>query len=230
MTRKVRYPTPRWSTSTTRSSGSQFRSQVRQNTLPGPSRPLRVLTGRTNRTRTLLRAGAWFARFHGEKIPSAIERYADEITRVIGVLELVLARNGTGWLVGEDCTYANLAFVTWNKVGEGLLEERGVPSAGLEAKFPKCAAWTRALGEREEVRRVGELMARGRAEHGLYVEGEMSRSIFLPLPAIARLTAFSESQTQSASSFSVHSHSLSPSPSTSLLSLDFLWPTLPTGS
>ena len=48
----------------------------------------------------------WFSRFHTEHLPSAIDRYANEIKRVVGVLDRVLKDNGTGWLVGGKCTYA----------------------------------------------------------------------------------------------------------------------------
>ena len=49
---------------------------------------------------------------HPEKLPSAIERYSNEVKRVLGVLEQAL--RGKQWLVGDKCTYADLAFVTWN--------------------------------------------------------------------------------------------------------------------
>lgn len=64
----------------------------------------------------------WFARFHAEKLQSAIDRYVDEILRVTGVLDRALERNGTGWLVGNSLTYADLSFITWASVGKGLLK------------------------------------------------------------------------------------------------------------
>jgi glutathione S-transferase len=108
----------------------------------------------------------WFARFHSEKIPSAIERYANEIDRVISVLELGLAKTGTGWLVGDKCTFADLSFVTWNLVGEGLLAELG-KSGGLEDRYPLYARWMQCLNKRDDVRKIRDRMAQGRAEHGL---------------------------------------------------------------
>ncbi|EED20528.1 AAR2 family protein [Talaromyces stipitatus ATCC 10500] len=48
----------------------------------------------------------WFARFHPEKLPSAIDRYANEIPRVIGVIERALSKNSAGnWLVGDKCLH-----------------------------------------------------------------------------------------------------------------------------
>lgn len=107
----------------------------------------------------------WFARFHPEKLPSAIERYANEMGRVIGVLELGLEASGTGWLVGDKCTFADLSFVTWNLVGEGLLVELD-RSAGLKEKHPQYAAWMKRLEERDDVRVIKQRMIQGRAEHG----------------------------------------------------------------
>ncbi|KAL2843917.1 glutathione S-transferase [Aspergillus pseudoustus] len=115
----------------------------------------------------------WFARFHGEKLPSAIERYVAEILRVIGVLEEGLARNDgkveTGcWLVGDKCTYADLAFVTWAGVGEGLLLELGrADTEGLREEYPRYTAWMAAMRAREKVAWCAERIAEGRSAHGL---------------------------------------------------------------
>ena len=53
-----------------------------------------------------------FALFHPEKLESAQGRYANELKRVVGVLDPVL--KGNEWLVGDKCTYADLVFVMWN--------------------------------------------------------------------------------------------------------------------
>ncbi|KAF3063602.1 hypothetical protein GL218_01429 [Daldinia childiae] len=58
----------------------------------------------------------WFNLFHegayGESPESAKVRYGNEVKRVAGVLDGVLARSA--WLVGDKCTYADLAFTMWN--------------------------------------------------------------------------------------------------------------------
>ncbi|KAJ5112866.1 glutathione S-transferase [Penicillium angulare] len=110
--------------------------------------------------------GTWFARFHPEKLPSAINRYLDEILRVTGVLEEGLAQNATGWLVGDKCTYADLSFVTWASIGEGLLHELN-RADGLEEKYPRYTAWLASLKKREKVAKCLDLIAEGRAAHGL---------------------------------------------------------------
>ncbi|KAF2029157.1 glutathione S-transferase [Setomelanomma holmii] len=108
----------------------------------------------------------WFARFHPDKLPSATERYVNEVIRVIGVLDLGLERNGTGWVVGEKCTYADLSFRTWASVGEGLLRELG-KFEGITEKYPKYTEWLKKMDEIDGVKKVQALMAKGRAEHGL---------------------------------------------------------------
>ncbi|KAH6655959.1 glutathione S-transferase [Truncatella angustata] len=58
----------------------------------------------------------WCRRSYPKKIKSAIDRYANEIERVIGVLESVLAAKppDAQWLVGDNMTFADMAFVPWN--------------------------------------------------------------------------------------------------------------------
>ncbi|OBZ71376.1 Glutathione S-transferase 2 [Grifola frondosa] len=52
---------------------------------------------------------AVFAWIHPERVPSALERYKNEIIRVFGVLDGVLAQRE--WLVGDKCTIADLSFI-----------------------------------------------------------------------------------------------------------------------
>ena len=90
----------------------------------------------------------------------------NEIFRVMSVLELQLSRNKIGWLVGDKCTYADLSFVTWCSVGEGLLRELG-KWEGVESKYPEYVAWLARSVERREVQEVREKMAKGRKALGL---------------------------------------------------------------
>ena len=49
----------------------------------------------------------WFSKYHAEKLPSAIERYVNELKRVLGVLEIELSKpENKGWLVGDRITVA----------------------------------------------------------------------------------------------------------------------------
>ncbi|KAL2822631.1 glutathione S-transferase [Aspergillus granulosus] len=67
---------------------------------------------------------SWFNILHPEKLPSAIKRYTNEVHRILGVLNTAL-ENRT-WLVGDKCTFADLAFLPWNEhVGKILMTPEG---------------------------------------------------------------------------------------------------------
>lgn len=85
--------------------------------------------------------------------------------RVTGVLNRALESTGTGWLVGNKATYADLAFVTWSTVAEGLLQELGKLEE-FKSKFPTYMKWRHALEERRSVKKIKGSMALGRAQHG----------------------------------------------------------------
>ena len=53
----------------------------------------------------------WFQLYHPEKIASAVERYQNEIKRVLGVLESVLSKQE--WLVAGKLTIADISFVSY---------------------------------------------------------------------------------------------------------------------
>ena len=76
----------------------------------------------------------WFARYHPERIPSAIERYQKEILRVFSVLDSVLAKpeNG-GWLVSGKLTAADLSFLPWNVAG---MMSVGKEASEIEKAYP----------------------------------------------------------------------------------------------
>lgn len=76
---------------------------------------------------------SWFRNYHSEKIPSAIERYNDEIKRVFGVLDSVLSKQK--YLVGDKVTIADLSFIPWNV---GALT-RLVPDVDVEKTYPGLA-------------------------------------------------------------------------------------------
>ena len=88
----------------------------------------------------------WFQVFHPEKLPSAIERYQNEISRVNGVLDSYLSKHE--WLVGDKCTFADLSFVTWANIG-GKMD--GGKSAG---KYPAYDAWLAKLNDRPSVKKA----------------------------------------------------------------------------
>jgi len=96
---------------------------------------------------------AWFNLFHPEKLASAQTRYAKEIKRVTGVLDAALA--GRDWLVGDKCTYADLAFVMWNtQVAFVMAAGTATDEKWDVADFPNFKRWQEAMLARESLKRV----------------------------------------------------------------------------
>ncbi|KAF2083209.1 glutathione S-transferase [Saccharata proteae CBS 121410] len=96
---------------------------------------------------------AWFSNFHSEKnITSAIDRYANEIKRVISVIDRHLAKQGTAYLVGSKCTYADLSFVPWHQMLGFLMGPDFDPSK----EAPYFARWNKTLMERDSVKKIAE--------------------------------------------------------------------------
>jgi len=88
----------------------------------------------------------WFIYLHPEEVPSAIERYQNEIMRVLTVLEGHL--KGRDWVVGNDVTLADFALLPYNLFYAPRLLPTGVT---IEDRFPAVAAWQRRLVERQSV-------------------------------------------------------------------------------
>lgn len=103
---------------------------------------------------------------HPEKLPSAIERYSNEVKRVLGVLEQSL--QGKQWLVGNKCTYADLAFVTWNDRMDMVL---GVPDSKPLQEFPNVEAWHSRMVGRESFRKAMEVREKMMDDQGLMPNG-----------------------------------------------------------
>lgn len=118
-----------------------------------------------------------FRYFHSTLVPSAVERYTDEVRRVYGVVEMALAERrealimdldvdnaaaysaGTTplsqlryfdypiWLVGDRPTVADLAFVPWNNVVDRI-------GINLKDEFPEVYKWTKYMMRRPAVVRA----------------------------------------------------------------------------
>jgi len=101
---------------------------------------------------------AWFALFHSEKnITSAIDRYGNEINRVIGVIDRHLQKTGKPYLVGDKVTYADLAFVPWHWLTIGQPHIMGEDFAKeWETKYPLAWAWNQRLLARPAVSKLRE--------------------------------------------------------------------------
>lgn len=118
-----------------------------------------------------------FRYFHSCPVPSAVERYTDEVRRVYGVIEMALAERrealimdldrdnaaaysaGTTplsssryfdhpvWLVGDRATVADLSFVPWNNVVDRI-------GINLKVEFPEVYKWTKFMMRRPAVIRA----------------------------------------------------------------------------
>lgn len=94
---------------------------------------------------------SWFVNFHPERLPSAIQRYQNEVKRVIKVLDTVLKNNGDGYLVGGKCTYADLSFLTWARAVPFVMKGTDYDPA---KECPSYGAWIAKLLERPAVKKV----------------------------------------------------------------------------
>ncbi|KAL4247797.1 GST superfamily protein [Abortiporus biennis] len=99
----------------------------------------------------------WFAKYHPEKIQSAIDRYKKEMIRVFGVLETILADKE--WLVAGKPTIADFAFITWDlPVDDGFLN--GFENFNAEKDFPLFYKWHKRVSAVPSVKRVLETRAK----------------------------------------------------------------------
>lgn len=99
---------------------------------------------------------------HPEKVPSAIERYNDQLKRVLGVLEGWLENRQ--WLVGDKITYADLAFLPWNdRIDTVICCEPEQKFAG----FPNVRAWHERMISRPSWKRAMETRVLLMEEQGL---------------------------------------------------------------
>ena len=93
----------------------------------------------------------WFRNFHGEKIPSAIERYENEVKRVSTVIDNHLEKTGTLYLTGDKCTYADLAFLPWINMMETMVLGKE-NNDKLNNDLPHYKEWADALFDRAAVK------------------------------------------------------------------------------
>lgn len=111
----------------------------------------------------------WFKRHHPETLPSAVDRYVNEAKRIMGVLDGWLAAQAPGadgnkWLVGGKCSYADVAFVSYQFGARSWFE---LPDGDV-AKFPHLNTWLQNMLAIEAVTRAlkkcepyGSMLAEG---------------------------------------------------------------------
>lgn len=98
---------------------------------------------------------AWFIFYHPEKnLTSVLDRYGNEIKRVIGVVDNHLKKTKGQWLVGDKASYADLAWVPWfwllpAIMGEGWEKE-------WQSTYPQAWDWYQRLQARPSVKSAYE--------------------------------------------------------------------------
>ncbi|KAI9747185.1 MAG: glutathione S- transferase, nitrogen catabolite repression regulator [Lichina confinis] len=98
--------------------------------------------------------GAWFQHFHSERVQSAVDRYVNEIKRVLYVLNKAL--EGREYLVGEKATIADIVFVPWDNIIPWI--------AGEDSKinfddYPNYNAWKQRISALPAVKKANEMRA-----------------------------------------------------------------------
>lgn len=94
---------------------------------------------------------AWFNVLMPEKVPQAQKRYKDQLVRVFDVLNRAL--EGKEYLVGDKCTYADLAFVTWDAIVPWIFGDE-YKELNIENNYPNFFAWNKRVTARPAVKKV----------------------------------------------------------------------------
>lgn len=102
----------------------------------------------------------FFSFYAKEKVPIAIERYAGEVGRLLGVLERRLAE--APYLAGDGYSIADMAAYPW--VLGTYTRARDVLAAQISDK-PAIARWMAAIGGRPAVERAMAIEPAGGAPH-----------------------------------------------------------------
>lgn len=98
----------------------------------------------------------WFVKFHPEKVPSALDRYAGEINRVTAVVDSYLAKQkekyadnlGDGpWLVGNKLSYVDLSWLPWQRMAVLFATKEQYD----DDNYPHAKEWYTKLLNRESV-------------------------------------------------------------------------------
>ncbi|KAJ4397865.1 hypothetical protein N0V93_002102 [Gnomoniopsis smithogilvyi] len=92
----------------------------------------------------------WFDVYHSEKLPSAVDRYVNEIRRVSAVLDRVV--KDKKYLVGGKYSFADAAFLTWYVVVMRLFAEK----VKVETDFPHLNAWLDRIKSRPAITKTLE--------------------------------------------------------------------------
>ncbi|KAE9363690.1 hypothetical protein N431DRAFT_489575 [Stipitochalara longipes BDJ] len=106
-------------------------------------------------TRTILGQAAWVEKFHPEKIAGTQNRYKDQIKRVSQVLDKHLKATGKEYLVGDECTYADLSFVTWDILIPWIFGDEA-EGLQIEKNYPSYYTWNQRLMQRASHQKISQ--------------------------------------------------------------------------
>ena len=98
-----------------------------------------------------------FHTYAPEKLPYAMERYANEVKRLHRVLDKRLSE--VEYLAGDDYSIADIATYPWLRSPE----RRGIDFAD----YPNVARWFKAIDERPAVRRGVEVLSENQRQGGM---------------------------------------------------------------
>jgi len=90
----------------------------------------------------------YFAVRAEQKVPAAIDRFGEEVTRLLGVMDRRL--NDHPWLAGEHFSIADIASYAWTKA---ILAALAKAEPDREPGVPAVEAWVQAVGDRPAVQR-----------------------------------------------------------------------------
>lgn len=110
-----------------------------------------------------------FNLYHPEPLPSARERYIAEVNRVVAVLDGHLEHRT--WLVGDKCTFADLAFVMWNMALPIMMQAAEHPERWVEGKYPHFQRWQDSMMGRESVKKCLKVRQEMMDQEGRSVDG-----------------------------------------------------------
>jgi GSH-dependent disulfide-bond oxidoreductase len=109
-----------------------------------------------------------FSVYAPEKIPYAIDRYANEARRLLGVLDRRLA--GRAFIAGDDYSIADMAAYPW-------IDPYDKAPLGLEP-YPEVRRWQAAIAARPATRRAYALTSQVNPDAGKPLSDEQRRQLF----------------------------------------------------
>ena len=82
-----------------------------------------------------------------------MERYENEVRRVISVIDTHLTKTGKPYLVGDKVCFADLMFIPWNRVALKAVGD-GNFAKEWEEKYPKAWEWHQKVSNEEGVKKA----------------------------------------------------------------------------